>query len=456
MEEEQRTALAAWIAEQAGAQSCRLLEARTLSGGAIQENWLIRVELLDGEGARQESFVLRADAPSGVSVSHGRAEEFALLKAAQAVGVRVPEPLWLSSAEGPLRRAFYLMSKAEGVGLGAKVVRDDALGGDRHALAEQLGRQLARIHSIQPPRNDLSFLGTAQQDPAAAFVEEYQRHLDDLGQPRPALEWVLRWLKRNAPPLPKTVTLLHNDFRTGNYMVDEAGLTAILDWEFAGWGDPEADIGWFCAACWRFSRPDLEAGGIAPREDFYRGYEAESGRRIDSARVAYWEVAAHLRCGVIALHQGQRHWSGAEQSLELALTGRIAAELELAALKMTAPTAAETDQKSAGFSAPPDRPDGAELLAEARRVLREEILPLLQGQARYKAAMVANAVGIAARELATVARPDQETEAQALARAIRRGEHDGDAEVHAALLKDACARTGLANPAALAAGDRQD
>jgi hypothetical protein len=53
--------------------------------------------------------------------------------------------------------------------------------------------------------------------------------------------------------------------------------------------------------------------------------------------VRYWEVMAHLRWAVIALQQGERHASGREPSLEHALTARIAAELELAVLNMTAP-----------------------------------------------------------------------------------------------------------------------
>ena len=46
---------------------------------------------------------------------------------------------------------------------------------------------------------------------------------------------------------------------------------------------------------------------------------------------------AHIRWAVIALQQGARHVSGAEASLELALTGRIASELELSVLEMTPP-----------------------------------------------------------------------------------------------------------------------
>jgi hypothetical protein len=55
--------------------------------------------------------------------------------------------------------------------------------------------------------------------------------------------------------------------------------------------------------------------------------------------VRYWETVAHLRWAVIALLQGWRHASGAEPSLALALTGRIADELEYDILRMTAPAA---------------------------------------------------------------------------------------------------------------------
>ena len=131
--------------------------------------------------------------------------------------------------------------------------------------------------------------------------------------------------------------LLHQDFRTGNFLADETGLSAILDWEFSDWGDPMSDLGWFCARCWRFGRDQREAGGLGSRAAFYRGYEAVSGRRIAPAQVAYWEVMAHIRWAVIALQQAERHRSGEQASLELALTGRVVAELELELLEQTKP-----------------------------------------------------------------------------------------------------------------------
>ncbi len=74
---------------------------------------------------------------------------------------------------------------------------------------------------------------------------------------------------------------------------------------------------------------------MGSRESFYRGYQQASGREIDPAVVYYWEVMAHVRWAVLALQQGMRHLSGEQPSLELALTGRRPAELELDILLMT-------------------------------------------------------------------------------------------------------------------------
>ena len=60
---------------------------------------------------------------------------------------------------------------------------------------------------------------------------------------------------------------------------------------------------------------------------------------MDDAAVRYWELVAHLRWAVIALEQGERHLSGRQRSLELALTARLVPELELAVLRNVGPGA---------------------------------------------------------------------------------------------------------------------
>ena len=334
MDEHQRVALRDWLRARLEAPDLTIEGMETLSGGSIQENWMLRCALR-GDARR---FVLRKDSAATIASSRPRAEEFAIMSAAWRAGVRVPEPVGFCHDAGVIGAPFAVMGLVEGVGLGPRVAKDLSLGGDREALAEDLGRELAKIHGVLrgAPDGDLAFLDAPASDPALAGIATMRATLDAIRAPRPAVEWGLRWAERHAPACAEP-TLVHRDFRTGNYMVDAHGLTAILDWEFSGWGDPMEDIGWFCAECWRFGRPKLEAGGIGSRAAFYRGYEAESGRCIDAEAVRYWEVMAHLRWAVIALEQGYRHISGAEPSLELALTGRLTPELERSILRDTAP-----------------------------------------------------------------------------------------------------------------------
>ena len=112
-------------------------------------------------------------------------------------------------------------------------------------------------------------------------------------------------------------------------------------------------------------------------------------------------------------------------------------------------------------------PDGAALLAIAREVLRKELLPLLPGDKAYAALMVANAMGIAERQLRNGEGPQRE-EQQALAALlgtegtqadlnrefaarIRRGDFDSDAEARRLLWESTVQRVRESAPKALAA-----
>ncbi len=325
--------VAAFVRHAAGADAVRVVNATALTGGAIQENWRVEFDVQGGAHAGALSTVLRCDAPTAVAVSHGRLQEFALLQAVHAAGVRVPQPLWSCGDLSVIGRPFFLMRLIGGTAAAHLLTKDLRHGGDRVQLARQLGQELAKLHTIRPPRPELG-LPEYDEAPALRLIGKARGHLDTLDAPHPALEWALRWLERHAPPRGDLV-LCHRDFRTGNYMADESGLTGLLDWEFAGWSDPMEDIGWFCAKCWRFARPDLEAGGIGERRDFYAGYESVSGKPVDASQVRYWEVMAHVNWAVIALQQAGRHLSGEESSLLLALTGHIVPELEWELLAMT-------------------------------------------------------------------------------------------------------------------------
>jgi aminoglycoside phosphotransferase (APT) family kinase protein len=331
---DRQRALAEFLKAASGAEAVEITRIGLLAGGAIQENWSIDASFEGGRLSGTQRLVLRTDAATGVPSSLGRIEEFHVLKAAFDAGVTVPEPLFACADKSVIGRPFFVMRRVSGSAAGRPITLDPALEPIRPALAERLGRELARLQTIRPPRADLDFL--VPYDGPLPRIAAFRAYLDAHPNPRPVLEWALRWCETHLPAL-LTPVLCHRDFRTGNYLLDGTRITAILDWEFAGWGDPDEDIGWFCCKGWRFGRLDREAGGIADRADFYRGYEAECGRRLDPDRVKFWEVYANIRWAIIALQQSDRFLVGGARSLSTAITGRRATECELELLMLLDP-----------------------------------------------------------------------------------------------------------------------
>ncbi len=324
--------LAQWLAGTIGARKVEIARAELLSGGAVQENWRIDVIVDGGPRAGAHSLVLRTDAAARLSMSLDRHSELGCIRAAHAAGVKVAEPIAECADRSVIGAPFAVQRLIRGIAQARRIVRDPHL--DRHGpeLARQLGDQLARIHAIRPPRDDLSFLPLPMPDAVTIAIAEMRRALDKATEARPALEYVLAWLLDHRPA-PRPLALVHGDFRTGNYLVEHNQLAGILDWEFCHWGDPREDLGWFCARCWRFGNDALAAGGIATREPLLAGYNAVADSPIAASELAYWEILAAARWATIALMQGQRFLTGGERSLELALTGLMPAEMEFDALE---------------------------------------------------------------------------------------------------------------------------
>lgn len=340
-------ALESWLADAVGASALTVDKADLLSGGAVGENWRLSVSAEGGRHAGDHQWVLRTDAHSRVPMSLNRAQEFACLLAAHAAGVPVPEPIAACAEEDIVGASFLVTGFLSGEAQARRIVRDPAIGTYGETLAEALGAALARLHTIRPPRDDLSFLTVPDEPAGRAQVAILRDVLDAARTSRPALEYVLCWLEDNAPPMGQLV-LCHSDYRTGNYMVHEGRLTGILDWEFAHWSDPQEDLGWFCARCWRFGADDKEAGGIATKAALYRGYNSISDRPLEPGNLIYWEILAAARWAVIALLQGKRHLSGQEPSLELMLTGLMSAEMEYDSLAAIAALAKDQQQVAHG------------------------------------------------------------------------------------------------------------
>jgi len=312
------------------------LEARlsSLFGGKVQVE---RFALLAG-GASMEAWAVDAQTPSGPMPlllrrgAGGRiyrdalslAQEHRVLEAAWKAGVKVPRPRgYLGELLG---REAYVMDRLQGETVGRRLVQRPEFAAARAVLPGQMAQELARIHAIDPA--PLEFLpGTGASSPVLRGLEGLTAQLASLEEPHPSLELGLLHLRRHLPSDGPRV-VCHGDFRVGNFMVGAEGLSGVLDWEFAHLGDPREDLAWPMVRAWRFRADPLRLGGIAQPQEFIDRYAALTGRSVTLAELRLFELLGNVRWAVGALTQARRHLSGEERSVELAVLGRLAAEIE--------------------------------------------------------------------------------------------------------------------------------
>ncbi len=276
-----------------------------LPGGASKEAWAV-----DSEG--RELLIRRAAGGVIHQATLSLEHEFELLRAAHEAGVKVPEPIaYLGDVEG---REAFVMARIHGETIGRRIVRDPPPG-----LDLQLAEELAKIHAIPPSR--LPFLQTG--DAVARFYDE----LDSVGEPHPAIELGLRWVLDRIPAH-RAPVVVHGDWRIGNVAVDRAGLVAVLDWEFAHLADPVEDLAWPLVRAWRFGADDRRLGGIADAGPYLERYRELTGVEVGEEELLAWEVFGNVKWAVGCLTQSRRHLNGQERSVELAVLGRLAAEME--------------------------------------------------------------------------------------------------------------------------------
>jgi aminoglycoside phosphotransferase (APT) family kinase protein len=278
---------------------------RLLPGGASKEAWAVHA---DGD----RLLVRRAAG----GVIHGATlsleEEFEVLQAAAEAGVRVPRPVaYLGELGG---REAFAMELVRGETIGRRIVRKPP-----PALETQLADELAKIHAI--PAERLPFLRGGD------VLARFEGELDSVGEPHPAIEYGLWWLREHRPePLPDVVS--HGDFRIGNVVVSERGLEYLLDWEFAHLSDPREDLAWPIVRAWRFGADDRRLGGIGELEPYLARYAERTGREVAADDLFWWEVLGNVKWATGCLTQCRRHLTGVDRSVEYAVLGRMAAEME--------------------------------------------------------------------------------------------------------------------------------
>lgn len=301
--------------------AAEIVKAELIPGGASKESW--SADLATPQG-RLELLVRRGAGGVIYSETLSLEQEFRVLEAAYRSGVRVPKPYgYLADLDG---REAFIMERLKGEGIGRRLVQKPEFAAAREALPGQMAEELSRIHAIS--EDQLPELPGDRDKPGAEYaISVLERELDALGEPHPAIELGLLWLREN-PPTDHGVVLNHGDFRLGNFMVSEESLVGILDWEFAHFGDPAEDLAWPLVRAWRFGVDHLRLGGLGEVEPYLDKYNELTGRSVTLEDLFYWEVEGNVRWAVGALNQARRHLSGQEPSVELAILGRLAAEVE--------------------------------------------------------------------------------------------------------------------------------
>ncbi len=425
---------------QLSCQHWRLLSATRLSGGAINQNFLIE---LQDEQAQTIRWVMRRGQSAGIPGTHGRADEYALFEFAHGLGLTVPKPIALVPTDDGLVSFFEFRS---GQADGRKLVQwlraeSETSVQTARQITRQLGVELGRLHGAKASELAAQTLGKTLGPRPAHSIEAamvlVEKSFACVRQPTSYLTYATQQVLQEGRALAaqlteSTATVCHNDYRLGNLMMDPGSgrLNAVLDWEFAAWGDVMADIGWLTAPCWRFGGAKPVAG-FGELDDLVSGLSSTmdepEAKRLQTRlqnELAFWQRYAHLRWAIIAAQQGERALPSDVEALELVITGVMSASLaepvvshykgqDIAGMaKATATTTNTTTSTttstttgadgSAGISSDPSTAD--RLLAEAAAHLKLHLAPQLSGAQKYSALMAANAIRLARGALASAGR----------------------------------------------------
>ena len=296
-------------------------------GGASRETYRFMLHWREtgSEGDRSRALILRRD-PAGSLIETERAVEFGAYRAFHGSAVPVPEPLWLEEDDRWLDHPFFVMEQLVGFEASPQALMAAPYAEHAAELARQKWTILGAIATDDPVALGLDAVMhlVAPGDCAERELAYWEARIDrDELCPQPVIRAAIRWLRRHLPPPPARVSVVHGDYRTGNFLVDDEGtIRAILDWEMAHLGDPLEDLAWSINPVWHWAR-DGRAGGLAPRDEAIRIWEAASGLNADPAALRWWEVFSSVKGQAIWISGGREFSQGVNQDLVLALSALL-------------------------------------------------------------------------------------------------------------------------------------
>jgi aminoglycoside phosphotransferase (APT) family kinase protein len=255
-----------------------------------------------GFDAREEGnpndlgLILRLGPPYGLFAPYSAEPQFAALKALEGSSVPVPRAYAWSDVPSILGAPFFISERVVG---NAPVpwVRSKCSGFEddyRRSIGRQFVSALAGLHGCKwKGKPGFQAEGLTVGNAALRQIEFWEGAQARWAmKPYPMLHWALCWLRQHLPVAP-CLSLVHGDYRLGNFLELGGRITAILDWELVHVGDPHEDLGWAFL-------PQYMAGSglvcrLLTKEDFIAQYEWEVGFKVRPESLRFYTVFALVK-----------------------------------------------------------------------------------------------------------------------------------------------------------------
>ncbi|MEQ9424703.1 MAG: phosphotransferase family protein [Cyclobacteriaceae bacterium] len=239
--------------------------------------------------------------PFGAKVKsgHDMGREYKILSGLNAHYKKVPKPYYFTDDESVIGTPFYVMERVNGVILRLSMPKEHLPNAEKmKGISSSLIDTFAELHNL-----DYEVAGLAQLGRPEGYVQRqvegwgkryYAARTDDI----PSIEHALKWLEGNQPTQ-SCSTLIHNDFKYDNLILDPDDWTnvlAVLDWEMATIGDPLLDLGTSLGYWVNANDPDMIKAlglnvsllpGNPKREELLHLYSIKTGRSIDNPVFIY-------------------------------------------------------------------------------------------------------------------------------------------------------------------------
>ena len=230
---------------------------------------------------------------------------------------------------------FFIMDYRDGLVIGGEVPADIAAP-DRRRIGLRLMEVLADLHAVDPAAVGLDGLGRPEGFLGRTIEGWSKRAHLAWGEETPALVGEIGdWLRARVPA-DHAVSLIHNDFKLDNVILDRDSLepVAVLDWDMGTRGDPLFDLAVTLAYWTEAGDPDVmhrlhqmptAAPGFPTRAEAMQAYAGASGR--DLADFAFQRVLGQFRLAVVFAQLFRRWREGGTNDPKFAEFGPLSNDL---------------------------------------------------------------------------------------------------------------------------------